>query len=210
MPAKKWIDISWPITGAMPSYRNDPDKKTHITHMRSHEIHGSSEHVLTLPVHAGTHVDAPYHMLATGKKTDTMRLDMFIGPCIVIDFSRKKENIGKEDLAGKKLKKRDIVLLKTRNSEKSSSRFDNSFIALAADGAAHLAKLGVKAVGIDYLGIERGQPGHETHKTLFRHDIGIIEGLRLRGVKAGRYSLYCLPLSLPGMDGAPARALLHK
>ncbi len=36
----------------------------------------------------------------------------------------------------------------------------------------------------------------------------ILEGLDLRAVAAGEYTLVCLPLKVAGADGAPARAVL--
>ena len=35
-----------------------------------------------------------------------------------------------------------------------------------------------------------------------------VEGLDLRGIEPGAYTLVCLPLKLEGSDGAPARAIL--
>ena len=70
---------------------------------------------------------------------------------------------------------------------------------------------GVKLVGVDYLSIEQFRSGHhKTHKTLLGANVIIVEGLALANVPAGRYELICLPLSLPGLDGAPARAVLRE
>ena len=66
----------------------------------------------------------------------------------------------------------------------------------------------IKAVGIDYLGIERNQPDHETHTILMKHEIGIIEGLRLSHVEPQRYFFLCLSLPVVGLEAAPARAIL--
>ena len=35
-----------------------------------------------------------------------------------------------------------------------------------------------------------------------------MEGLDLSEVSQGRYTLYCLPIKIGGVDGAPARAIL--
>ena len=79
---------------------------------------------------------------------------------------------------------------------------------MTASGAEHLADLGVKAVGIDYLGIERNQPDHATHTTLLENEVAIIEGLRLEHVEPGVYFLCCFPLAVQGLESAPARAVL--
>src|SRR5215470_9812158 len=69
---------------------------------------------------------------------------------------------------------------------------------------AELRKHKTLAVGIDYLSL--GSP--EVHRTLLRAGVGIIEGLNLSTVSTGEYEFLCLPLRIPGGDGAPARALL--
>jgi arylformamidase len=64
-------------------------------------------------------------------------------------------------------------------------------------------------VGIDYLSIEQFHSGHHrTHKTLLSRGVVIVEGLDLSEPAPGVYDLYCLPLKLAGVDGAPARAVL--
>jgi arylformamidase len=43
---------------------------------------------------------------------------------------------------------------------------------------------------------------------LLSAEVVILEGVDLRAVAPGWYTLYCLPLKLVGVDGAPARAIL--
>ena len=91
-----------------------------------------------------------------------------------------------------------------------TAAFTYDFVYLEKSGAKYLAGKKVKTVGIDYVGIERDQPNHETHRFLLGNDIPIIEGLRLGKVKEGEYTLLCLPLAYKGMEAAPARAVLIK
>ena len=64
-------------------------------------------------------------------------------------------------------------------------------------------------VGIDYLSIERfGSEEYPVHRLLLGRGVVIVEGLELSAVAAGSYRLYCLPLRLAGLDGAPARVVL--
>ena len=103
-----------------------------------------------------------------------------------------------------------IVLFKTDNSERwAKPHFDEGFTYLTYDGAELLVSRGVRTVGIDYLSIERfGSKDFAVHKLLLGHGVPIIEGLDLRAVGAGSYTLVCLPLNLQHVDGAPARAIL--
>jgi arylformamidase len=103
------------------------------------------------------------------------------------------------------------VLFRTRNSnywESNRKTFIKGFVALTPKAAEYLIKRGVKLVGIDYLSIAPFDDPTPTHKILLEAGIVILEGLNLTGVDQGRYTLYCLPLKLSGVEGAPARAIL--
>ena len=68
----------------------------------------------------------------------------------------------------------------------------------------------MRTVGVDYLSVGGySRDITETHQILLAAGIWIIEGLDLSKVKPGRYDLICLPLRIPGGDGAPARAILR-
>lgn len=203
------IDISWPISPSMTSYKNS--KPVIITQTRTLETGGMRETNISCNSHSGTHVDAPSHKLADGKTIDQIPLENLIGPAVVLDLTHIDNAITDEDLKSYTLDQGDIVLLKTKNSALADDApFFSEFVYLAASGAALLAYMGVKAVGIDYLGIERNSPAHETHTTLLSKNIPIIEGLRLALTAPGRYQLYCLPLASLGIEAAPARAILMK
>jgi len=90
----------------------------------------------------------------------------------------------------------------------ATDKFNPYFVYLEASGAVYLTEKKIKAVGIDYLGIEHSQPGHPTHEILMNADISIIEGLRLEHVKPDSYFFVGLPLYIIGLEAAPARAIL--
>lgn len=213
------IDISWPITPEMTTYK---DKKNIDTKpLATFEKNNAREHLLTASTHIGTHIDAPAHFIQNGSTIDQIDLSKLVGPCRVLDLTHVSEKITKEDLVACNIEKGTTfgegttfdegsrILLKTKNSLLSpTAPFNYDFVYLDHSGAAYLAEQKVLCVGIDYLGIERDQPGHPTHITLMKKGIPIIEGLRLQDVDAGSYTLYCMPLSLPGLEAAPARAIL--
>jgi arylformamidase len=201
------IDISWPITPTMTAYKNR--RLVTVAHTKTFQRDAARESMITLGSHTGTHVDAPAHFLSEGATIDQILLEPLVGPCKVLDMTRCGEEITPADLESCDIQAGDRVLFKTRNSlREPAAVFDPTFVFLGMQGAQWLAARGVLAVGIDYLGIERGQPGHETHQALLGSGIPIIEGLRLAGAHPGHYTLVCLPLLLMGLDGAPARAIL--
>jgi len=203
----KIIDISWPISVATTGYKDK--KSVIILDNKSFDRDNARDTMLTLSSHTGTHVDAPSHFLRDGKTIDEMDLSKLIGKCRVIDLSTAEDQITGAHLENHEINAGDIVLLKTTNSlQQPTDKFNPHFIYLGVGGANYLAEKKVKAVGIDYLGIERGNPDHETHTTLFHANIAVVEGLRLGHVNPGVYDFICLPLNVIGTEAAPAIAIL--
>jgi arylformamidase len=159
-------------------------------------------------LHTGTHMDAPLHMLENGDTVENTALGKMITKVRVLDLTGLKDGITAEDLRDKGLQNGIPVLFKTRNSYEEG--FNPDFIYLKKSGAELIASLEIPVVGIDSPGIERSQPGHETHKTLMGAGCVIIEGLRLADVDEGGYKMYALPLKIRGAEGAPARVLLSE
>jgi arylformamidase len=103
------------------------------------------------------------------------------------------------------------LLLKTRNSllwRSGIQEFDPNFVALTAEAAQWVVDRGMAVVGIDYLSIQRFADGPATHQILLGAGVVVIEGLDLSQVEPGNYELFCLPLKLKGVEGAPARVIL--
>lgn len=203
----KAIDISWPLSSKVTTYKDKHDIT--ITTSKNFESDGVRESCITIGAHIGTHIDAPAHFIKNGPTIDQLELEQSMGECKVLDFTDIDEKITDEDLALYDIDFEDIILLKTKNSFlKSDAPFNPNFVYLDESGARYLADIGIRAVGIDYLGIERNQPDHATHVTLMLADVLIIEGLRLAHVEQDLYSLVCLPLCILGTEAAPARAIL--
>jgi arylformamidase len=201
----KIIDISWPLIEKMTEYKDNK----FFSASRNTNSNGAMETHLCLNSHSGTHIDAPAHFIADGKTLDQLPLESFLGTSQVINISHLKDKISQADLAHFSMSEGDIILLKTANSYRDAcAPFDPNFVYLSHDAALYLVEKKIKAIGFDYLGIERNQPDHQSHKTFMIAQIPIIEGLRLGHVDAGRYFFYGMPLALKGTDAAPARALL--
>ena len=200
------IDISMPIHYDMPVYKNREEKRPLRTVERQIPRDSVNESNIRMNLHTGTHIDAAFHMMEEGWTAEKLPLEKFITPCRVLDMTAVKDGISREDLLAEDIQAGEFLLFKTRNSFDADFRMD--FIYIKADAAEYLRDMGIKGVGIDALGVERDQPGHETHLALLGHDIMVIEGLALQDVAAGQYLLIALPLLIEGADGAPARAVL--
>lgn len=80
---------------------------------------------------------------------------------------------------------------------------------LSENAADYLTEREIKAVGLDYLSIEKfNSKENKVHKKLLSNNIPIIEGVNLEHVKPGAYTLVCLPLKIKNGEAAPARCIL--
>lgn len=195
----KIYDVTMLIHEEMQVYKNLAHKRPLFSSDSSIKNGDSSNELrLNINLHTGTHMDLPLHMLEDGKNSDSLKLERLITDITVYDLTSVDNQIEQDDLIKLNIKPGSSVLFKTKNS--FSETFDPHFVALAQSGASYLASLNLNLVGVDGLGIERGQVGHPTHKTLMHKDIYIIEGLRLKDISEGEYKMYALPLKTKATD----------
>ena len=197
------IDVSVPIRTGMVTYPGDPTVKLERwSSIADGAVANLSR--LDFGVHSGTHVDAPLHFIDGAPAAEQLPLEPLIGRARIVDATAA-DVLDAETLSGLDGVSGERVLFKTRNSELwAGDSFADDFVSLREDGARLLIDRGVRLVGIDYLSI--GDEG--AHHALLGAGVVAIEGLDLRGVDPGEYTLVCAPLKLVGSDGAPARALL--
>jgi arylformamidase len=208
--ARGWIDVSVTVRHGMPHWPGDPPivVTRHLDLARGDPCNLS--HV-AMGAHSGTHMDAPVHFLHGSPGLDTMPLDATIGEARVLEITDRR-HVTAEELASHELQRGERVLLRTANSERAweHESFVEEFVSIDESGAAHLAEVGVRTVGIDYLSVGGyHDDGAAVHRTLLAAGIWIIEGLDLGAVRGGRYELICLPVKLHESDGAPARAIVR-
>src|SRR5262249_14449420 len=183
-------DISVPLVSGGLVYPGNPE----ISITPQQEIAkgaGANVSMLSFGSHTGTHVDAPKHFFDDGLGVDALPLDVLMVPATVIRIDDSAMSVGEADLRRHELVGHTRVLIKTRNSAFIRERdFRKDYTYLAPDGAAYLASLGVKLVGVDYLSIEQFHSGHHrTHRTLLERGIVIVEGLDLSAPPQGPYEL---------------------
>lgn len=204
----KIYDISMNIYNDMPVYKNKDEKRPELIITQDFQNGDVHESRINMDLHTGTHIDAPLHMIKGGDTIENIGLNKVITKCKVFDLTNISVKITSDSLLDKDIYEGDFIIFKTRNSY--TEDFDFEFVYLDKSGAEYLKNKGVIGVGIDALGIERSQPGHETHKVLLESGIVILEGLRLKNIDEGEYFLYAAPLKINGAEAAPTRALLIK
>src|SRR2546426_12680358 len=106
---------------------------------------------LTVSVHAGTHVDAPFHFVPDGAGIDAVPLERFMGPVLVhsVDADRL---ITEAHVRAIPLDGATRVLFKTRNSELLKRRgYEPHFVAFFGGAAAALGAPGGGVGGARHL-----------------------------------------------------------
>ena len=202
-------DVSVPLRPDTPTYAGEPGPK--LEHLKQ-IARGDSANVtaLSLGSHTGTHVDAPHHFIDGRSTVETMSPEALVGPVQVIEVTEQR-HVSATDLEAASISPgARRLLVKTPNSRFwGDDEFHTDFVGLTGDAAEWLVDRGFVLVGIDYLSIEKFRsPEHEVHKTLLGAGVVIVEGLDLRAVRPGAYTIACGPLKVVGADGAPARVFL--
>ena len=163
---------------------------------------------ITLSVHAGTHMDAPFHFNAEGKQSDSFDLSVCVGRALVIDVAGQDE-ITRTELARLEIERVERLLLKTGGWPKDAP-FPHEVPTLALDVPEFLQSYGVKLLGLDLPSVDRIRSKQlPIHNALMRRGITILESLYLAETPEGLYELIALPISIVGADGAPVRAILR-
>ncbi len=204
-------DVTLTIRNGMAVWPGDP--QVHMERISKIE-EGQNANVtqMNLSVHTGTHLDAPVHFIPGAKSMETLPLEILMGPAQVVQMADTVDLITAREIEGAGIAQGVIrVIFKTRNTrywQTENPPFQTGFVAVSADGAEALVKMGIRLVGIDYLSIAPYKNSRPTHEILLKNEMIIVEGLDLSQVQPGMYTLVCLPLKLGGSDGSPARVVL--
>ncbi len=194
--ARVWVDLTRPLGPATPRWLGDPPvRRVTVSRLDPADPASFALSRLSLSTHAGTHVDAPAHVIPGGADAGDLDLGVLCGPARVLDVRGRGPWLRAADLDAAAGAIR--VLLHTGGGS-----------GLTPDAAMLLLALGVRLVGIDALSVEPG-PHLPVHRLLLgaTPPVLLLEGLDLEAVPAGDGYLVCLPLRLPGADGAPCRAV---
>jgi arylformamidase len=168
-------------------------------------------------LHAGSHVDAPSHMLEGAPDMHEMPLERFIGPAIVADIRQRKagEEITADDFEnaiGAKFQKNDRVLLRTDQNGvyDGSSEWMARAPYMGFGAVDWCIERGVSILGYDFY--HGGMPPNSEQpyygRRLSEHGIMTMPYLtNLGAVGTERFTLVSLPLKMIGVEASPIRAV---
>ncbi len=198
----KYIDLSVTINPQTPVYPGDPPVK--VVSVATMGKDGYSDHTITLGTHAGTHIDAPMHMVDGGQSLDEIATSHFVGRGQLIDATN---GFSLGALQKGNLQTGDIVLFYTGMAKHwSEPAYFEAWPAMTPEMAKYLSEQQVSMVGFDTAGADV-LGSTEIHKTLLGGGVLIIENLtNLNQLMGKTFTVYALPIKLQ-VDGAPARVV---
>ena len=153
---------------------------------------------LFMCAHNGTHIDAPFHFFNGGKTVDQMEISAFCGYCYVA----RHDGIVTSDIA-------DHIIDKALAQNAQERILIAGAATVSTEAAEVFAAHGVKLVGNESQTVGPEDAPARVHEILLSRDIALLEGIRLEGIKEGKYLLSAAPLNLAGFDGSPCRAVLY-
>lgn len=211
---EKAVDLTHELHNGMPIYPGDPSPN--FVSYSTIEKNGVNLTKLTLGSHTGTHIDAPRHFIPNGIGVDRIPTSKLIGEAYVADLSSKPIGSGvtaqdlSENLEGK-IAEDDIVIVYTGCSEHwGEESIRSNYTYLTGDAAEYLVSKRIRALGIDFLSVEKfDAPVPVAHKTLLGNAIFIMESLNeaTKQLVQKRILLICMPIKLQNGDGAPSRII---
>ncbi|PFK31163.1 arylformamidase [Bacillus cereus] len=207
MKGSDWIDISQPLNNEIATWPGDTPFSYEVSW--SKEQSGSvNVGKITMSIHTGTHIDAPFHFDNEGKKVLDLDVNVYVGKARIIDVSGM-ESIGAKELETFDLDDVERLLLRTA-SHGNTQEFPETIPYLRADIAPFLSKKGIRLIGVDVPSVDPLDDKElAAHHQLFKHGIHILENVVLDHVQDGDYELIALPLALMDADGSPVRAVIR-
>ena len=205
----KIIDLSRTITPGMQCFPGDMTPA-----IERLEADGFRTANLSLCSHAGTHMDAPAHIISERLTLDAMPPETFWGLALLADVrSADGREIEIEDVAphAGKLAEADFLLLRTGWEEKfGTAEYLTDFPTLSREAAEYALSLGLRGFGFDTISADRVESEEcPIPKPLLGAGAVLIENLRGLGAlpEGETFLLAALPMPLAQADGAPARVM---
>jgi arylformamidase len=209
-----WIDLSMPLSEDIPRWT--------IQFESIYDTFAHKSSTIRLPVHVGTHLDAPLHYIADGLSVDQFPLELATSEALIIDLTHVKANqcIELNDIAPRFPENHpETIVLRTDWPRRAFRRpgFWTDAPFICEEVAIWLADKQIKMIGYDFPqeeAIKKIASGNcraedfVVHRAFLSRGIWQIEYLiNLHQLASERAYLVVSPLPLVGLEGSPVRVL---
>lgn len=202
-----WIDITPLISERLAVFPGDTpfERQMLLDFDQGHHLRLSK---FQSTVHLGAHADSAGHYHADGLGIEDRKVGVYLGRAQVVHLKPAPGRIQLAELVGITIQA-PRVLFRT-DSFLDPNHWNSDFRSFSPQVLTWLADQGVKLVGIDTPSVDpEDSKALESHQILFHRNMAVLEGLVLKHVSAGLYTLVAPPLPIEGADASPVRALLH-
>lgn len=167
-------------------------------------------------LHVGAHADAPSHYSADGEGIDQRDPSLYIGEALVVRAEVGfGERVSVKHFSGafaEILKNRTLLperLLVWTGTFPNPQKWNSDFASFDPMFIEHVASQGVRLIGIDTPSIDpETSKVLESHQTIRRLSMAVLEGLCLDSVPEGIFTLLAQPIKIRNGDAGFVRALL--
>lgn len=207
----KVVDLSHPFAAGMPVFPGALEVSVEV--LSDVARHGYHVKKLVFNSHTGTHVDAPFHMLADGSSLDQLSADRFFGKARVVPLQLPAgARIEVADLLPYKelLPELDFVVFYTGwQNLWGTPDYVQGFPCLSVEAVDWLAAFSLKGIGLDTISVDPMDAVHYSiHYALFGRNMVIVENLtNLDVLGSGEFYFSAMPLNIVEGDGCPVRAV---
>ena len=209
----KVIDLTLTVSEKIPTFPGSP--KPHFIEWEGLGDVYKRQELLFLSTHTGTHIDAPFHFMKSGKKIHEIKPERLVNEAVLIKVGKNSNrSISKTDIQNFEQKNGRIengstVIFYTgwqKNLNKEFYFTENPGLSVSA--AKYLVSKKINMVGIDSPSIDLGTDSKfSVHHVLAKNNILIVENLANLGmIKSNNFHLITSPLKLKNATGSPIRA----
>lgn len=211
----QFVDLSHTLHAGMAVYPGDPDVE--FSPALSIANDGVAVERLGLGSHAGTHLDAPSHVVVGGRTVDEIEPGLLWGDAYVVRIPDAYANAEVEAVDASVLPEvlPRIVCISTGWDTHFGTPTALAHPYLGREFAAQLWERGARVLCVDTMSpdatdLAGGEPqdaGMPVHDFWLGQDGVIVENLRKLSEIPDRIELSTLPLKLGGVGGSPVRAI---
>jgi arylformamidase len=201
----KYYDLSPPISQKLAVFPGDQAFERRVALSFANKNHLELSSILST-LHLGAHADGPSHYREGLQAISERNLGLYMGAAQVVRVSGLSAKERVRHLPSQI--KAPRVLVDTQ-SFPDPNVWNSDFCSFAPELLHELADQGVRLVGIDTPSVDpEDSKALASHQVLAQRDLAVLEGLVLKGVPEGLYTLIALPLPIVEGDASPVRAIL--
>ncbi|MEN8219037.1 MAG: cyclase family protein [Pseudomonadota bacterium] len=206
MVFRKVIDLSLTLKNTMPEI-SPMHRKTAIEMTSTLEDDGIQRTMISLSCHAGTHMDAPQHIIS-GRTIDLIGVSECIGAAQKITLDKKdRDKIDDKDIPD--TRDGEFMIINTGWYRRwPSKKYYSDYPFLTPDALDKIINLGFRGIGMDIPSLDRaGDNTFTNHKKTFRAGLIVVESLTNLDAIGDRFTFAAFPLKIEKAEASPCRAI---